>query len=198
MSDQQETSEPQPLGFLAAVVDSTDDAVIGERLDGTIVTWNPGAERLYGYRADEIVGQHISVLVPPERRDELEQALERVRGGARVPSFETVRVRKDGSLVDVSVTVSPVHDKDGALIGASAIARDVTDLHQALTAVRRQAAQLHDEVLQGVATAKLALELGDNDMLTSTLTSTLEVVRAMVSQLVSENPVPGSLRRLEG
>src|SRR5207244_12135088 len=95
----------QLLRFVAAVVDSTDDAVIGKTLDGTIVSWNPGAERLYGYAADEVVGQHVAVLVPPDRREELERILEILRTGERVPSFETVRLRKDGSLVDVSVTM---------------------------------------------------------------------------------------------
>src|SRR5205814_7857816 len=125
--------------------------------------------------------------------------MERLRAGQRVRSFETVRVRKDGTAVDVSLTMSFVRDADGLLIGASAIARDLTDVHRAVAAVRRQATQLHDEVLQGVATAKLALELGDNDLLTKTLSSTLEIVRAMVSTLVSSDPVPGALRRpLEG
>jgi PAS domain S-box-containing protein len=188
-------SPGQLLRFLAAVVDSTDDAVIGKTLDGTILSWNGGAEKLYGYTAEEAVGQHVSILVPPEHREELEGILDRLRSGQRVPSFETVRVRKDGTLVDVSVTMSPVRDDDGVLVGASAIARDVTHVHQALTTVQRQATQLHDEVLQGVATAKLALELGDNDLLTTTLSSTLEIVRAMVSQLVSTEPVPGELRR---
>ena len=90
-----------------------------------------------------------------------------------------------------------MRDDDGRLMGSSAIARDVSELHRATAAIKRQAAQLHDEVLQGVATAKLALELGDNDLLTATLSSTLEVVRAMVSQLVSTEPAPGSLRRRE-
>ena len=192
-------TEASDVRFLAAVVDSTDDAVIGKTLEGTIVSWNPGAQILYGFSAEEVIGQHVSVLVPPERREELEGILETLRAGERVPTFETVRLRKDGALVDVSVTMSPVRDDDGVLIGASAIARDVTDVHRALVTVRRQATQLHDEVLQGVATAKLALELGDNDLLSTTLSSTLEIVRTMVSQLVSSDPVPGALRRpLEG
>ena len=198
MTDEPErAAEDQLPRFLAAVVDSTDDAVIGKNLDGTIVSWNPGAEALYGYAADEMVGRNISILVPADRQDEMAAVMERLRAGQRVPSFETVRIRKDGTAVDVSVTTSPVHDADGLLIGASAIARDITDLHKAVAAVRRQATQLHDEVLQGVATAKLALELGDNDLLTKTLSSTLEIVRAMVSTLVETHPRPGALRRPE-
>src|SRR5207253_5257308 len=188
----------QLLRFLAAVIDSTDDAVIGKRLDGTIVSWNAGAQNLYGYQAGEIVGEHVSVIVPPDRREEFEAVMEHLRAGRRVPSFETVRVKKDGGLVDISVTMSPVRNDEGELIGASAIARDITDLQRALSAVRRQATQLHDEVLQGVATAKLALELGDNDLLTTSLSSTLEIVRAMVSHLLGGEPEPGMLRRPEG
>ena len=146
MTDEpQGAAEDQLPRFLAAVVDSTDDAVIGKSLDGTIVSWNPGAATLYGYAADEIVGRHISELVPADRQAELEDVLDSLRAGRRVHSFETVRLRKDGTTVDVSVTMSPVYDADGLLIGASAIARDITDVHRAMATVRRQATQLHDE-----------------------------------------------------
>ncbi|HVS28779.1 MAG TPA: diguanylate cyclase, partial [Solirubrobacteraceae bacterium] len=105
---------------------SSHDAIIGKDLDGVITSWNVGAERLYGYTAAEIAGKSISVLVPPGRDDELPEILRRVRGGERVDDFETVRSRKDGTQVDVSMTVSPIRDPDGHVVGVSTIARDVS------------------------------------------------------------------------
>ena len=112
--------------YLAAIVDSTDDAVIGKTLDGTIISWNKGAERIYGYTADEVVGQPISVLIPEDRKDELPDILSRLARGERIEHYLTKRRRKDGEIIDISVTISPVHDKSGTIVGASAIARNVT------------------------------------------------------------------------
>ncbi len=111
---------------LAYIVESSDDAIVGKDLDGIVVSWNQGAERLYGYRADEIIGQSLSLLAPPDQPDELPRILERIRRGERIEHFETVRIRKDGSRVDVSVTVSPIRDAAGRIVGASKIARDIT------------------------------------------------------------------------
>ena len=97
--------------YLAAIVESSDDAIIGKTLDGKIASWNRGAERLYGYTAEEIVGQPLSVLVPPDHPDELPAIMERIKRGERIEHFETVRVRKDGSRVDVSLTISPVRER---------------------------------------------------------------------------------------
>lgn len=116
---------------LAAIVESTDDAIISKTPDGIIVSWNKGAERIYGYTAREIVGSHISILVLPEERDELDAMLDRLRAGQSVEHLERVRVRKDGALIDVSLTISPIKDDSGRIIGVSTIARDVTDLKQA-------------------------------------------------------------------
>ena len=112
--------------YLAAIVDSTDDAVIGKTLDGTIISWNTGAERIYGYTADEVIGQAISILIPPDRADELPAILSRIARGERIDHYLTKRARKGGELIDVSVTISPVQDETGKIVGASAIARDVT------------------------------------------------------------------------
>jgi PAS domain S-box-containing protein len=112
--------------YLAAIVDSTDDAVIGKTLDGTIISWNKGAERIYGYAAAEVVGRPISILIPSERADELPAILSRLARGERIEHYLTKRVRKDGVVIDISVTISPVQDATGKIIGASAIARDVT------------------------------------------------------------------------
>ena len=112
--------------YLASIVRSSDDAIIGKTLDGTVVSWNGGAERLYGYRAEEIIGQPISILFPPYRPEELSDILERVRRGQRVERMETVRLRKDGTAVEVSMIISPIRDSQGRVIGASSVARDIT------------------------------------------------------------------------
>lgn len=111
---------------LAAIVESSGDAVIGKTLDGIITSWNHGAERIYGYTAAEIVGQSITTIAPPERRDEIKEILERLKQGKSVEHSETVRVRKDGRRIDISLTISPIKDSDGQIIGASTIARDIT------------------------------------------------------------------------
>jgi len=117
--------------LLAAIVDSSDDAIIGKRLDGTIVSWNAGAQKLYGYSADEVMGRPITILVPGDRSDEIPDFLKRISQGERIDHYETVRLRKDGEHVDVAVTVSPIKDKAGRLVGASSIARDITAHKQA-------------------------------------------------------------------
>jgi len=112
--------------FLAAIVESSDDAIIGKDLDGVIVTWSHGAERLYGYSADEVRGRSVALLMPADRPNELAAILDRVRAGQRVEHKETVRRTKDGRLVNVSVTVSPVRDAAGTVIGGATVARDLT------------------------------------------------------------------------
>jgi PAS domain S-box-containing protein len=116
---------------LAAIVESCDDAIIGETLDGTIVSWNPGAERIYGYSTDEAQGRPRAILVPPDCPDEETEAFARVRGGERVDCLETVRRTKDGRTIAVSLRVSPIEDSQGRIIGVSTIARDITDRKRA-------------------------------------------------------------------
>ncbi|MDD1717997.1 MAG: PAS domain S-box protein, partial [Methanoregulaceae archaeon] len=122
---------------LAAIVDSSDDAIIGKSLDGTIVSWNSGAEKLYGYRAHEAVGRDISMLVPHDLTDDSSYLLDQVRRGERVRHYETLRRRKDGSHIHVSLTLSPIRDRGGRLIGASTIARDITERKKAEEAIAR-------------------------------------------------------------
>jgi two-component system CheB/CheR fusion protein len=112
---------------LASIVESSDDAIISKDLAGNITSWNAGAERLFGYKPDEVIGKPISILVPPDRRDELPGILDSIRQGARVQHYDTVRLRKDGNLVNISLTISPIKDEQGHVIGASKIARDVTE-----------------------------------------------------------------------
>jgi PAS domain S-box-containing protein len=119
------------LRQIAAIVENSDDAIISKDLNGRILSWNPGAERLYGYTAAEAVGQSITMLIPNDRPDEEPHILEQIRRGERVHHYETVRMRKDGSLLDVSLTVSPVKDAEGRIVGASKIARDITERKRA-------------------------------------------------------------------
>ena len=122
--------------YLTAIVEASEDAIIGKKLDGTIVSWNRGAEKIYGYKAEEVVGHSLAILLPPDKPDELTGILKKLRRGQRIESYETTRVHKDGHLIDVSVTISPVKDKAGKVVGASAIARDITKRKQAETALR--------------------------------------------------------------
>jgi len=112
---------------LAAIVESSDDAILGKTLDGVITSWNSGAAALYGYTADEIIGRNVSVLVPPDRIGELGPIMHQLRRGQRVDHFETQRRHKDGSIVDVSVCISPIKDASGTVTGASTVARDITE-----------------------------------------------------------------------
>ena len=115
------------LAELGAIVASTNDAIIGKSLDGTVTSWNAAAERVYGYSTSEMVGQSISLVIPDDRADELPEILDRISRGESVHPFETVRVRKDGSRVNVALTISPIKDPHGVVVGASTIARDITD-----------------------------------------------------------------------
>jgi PAS domain S-box-containing protein len=114
-------------GFLTALLDSAEDAILAKDRNGTITYWNAAAERLYGYPSDEIVGRSVSLLIPPERKGELERILETVDRGERVERFETTRLTRDGRTIDVSLIVSPIRAAGGEIVGASSIARDLTD-----------------------------------------------------------------------
>ena len=116
--------------LLAAIVNSSDDAIIGKTTDGVITTWNPAAERMYGYAAEEIIGQPITVLCPPDRVAEVREVLRKIGNGERVSYHETLRRRKDGTVFPVSVAISPVHDQRHVLIGASSIARDISERYR--------------------------------------------------------------------
>ena len=121
---------------MAAIVDSSDDAIISKNLDGIIKSWNRGAERVFGYTADEAVGKHITLIIPADRREEETEILARLRRSEHIDHFETIRQRKDGSLIDISLSVSPVKDSSGAVIGASKVARDITERKNAERSLR--------------------------------------------------------------
>ena len=119
------------IGRMASIVESSDDAIVSKDLDGVVATWNRGAERIFGYTAAEMIGKPITTLIPPDRHHEEVKILERLRRGEHIDHYETVRQRKDGSLVDISLTISPVMDTAGKVVGASKIARDISERKQA-------------------------------------------------------------------
>jgi PAS domain S-box-containing protein len=137
---------------LVAIVESSHDAIISKDLNGVIATWNQAAERLFGYASQEVVGKFITILIPPDRLDEEPQILGRIRRGERVDHFETVRVRKDGTHVHVSLTISPVRNEEGNIIGASKIARDITD-QKAIEARLRDSERWFKDLLAAIPAA---------------------------------------------
>jgi len=140
-----------------ALVESSEDAIVNKTLDGTITAWNPGAEKIFGYPAQEAVGKSISMLVPPERADEESEILGRIRRGERVEHFETTRIRKDGRTIDVSVTISPIRDSRGTIVGASKIATEITERKRAEAAVKESLATT-TAALKELADQKFALD----------------------------------------
>jgi PAS domain S-box-containing protein len=142
------TSEPDQRNgigqaFLASIVASSDDAIVTKDLDGIIGTWNKNAERIFGYAADEAIGKPITIIVPPHLHDEEMAILARIRRGEHIDHFETVRRRKDGTLIDISLTISPVKDAMGTIVGASKIPRDITARKAAEVMLREQTRRLN-------------------------------------------------------
>jgi PAS domain S-box-containing protein len=128
-----------PQAHLAAIIRSSDDAIVSKDLNGIITSWNPAAEKMFGYTADEVVGRSILVIIPDDRRSEEDEVIAKVKGGDGVDHYETKRQRKDGSLIDISLTVSPITDSTGKIVGASKIARDITE--------RKRIAEAHEASL---------------------------------------------------
>ena len=134
--DVTERKDAERTNLLAAIVDSAADAIISKSLEGVITSWNKGAEQMFGYSAKEAVDRHITLIIPPDRRDEEATILERVKRGDHIENFETVRFRKDGTQLYISLTVSPVKDGAGRIVGASKVARDITERKRGLEALR--------------------------------------------------------------
>jgi PAS domain S-box-containing protein len=145
----------QPEALLAAIIDSTDDAVIGKNLEGGILSWNKGAEIMYGYSAEEVIGKNISLIIPPDKISEIDFFLKNILAGKTTVHHETVRSKKDGSPVQVSLTVSPIKDKSGDIIGGSTIARNISDskkLENQLLEGRSRTQAILDNVVDGIIT----------------------------------------------
>ena len=189
--------------LLAALVRSSNDAIYSKDDEARITSWNPAAENLYGYTVDEVLGRPISILVPADRRGEEIDILNKILQGDHIEHYETVRVRKDGTVVEVSVSVSPVHDTEGQVVEAAVIARDISErrrMQQALAdEQRKQALDLNDAVVQGLASAKMALELQDHERGLENVTKTLVSAQKIVTRLLDESGVvdPGDLVRSE-
>jgi PAS domain S-box-containing protein len=146
---------------LAAIVESSDDAIVSKNLSGVITSWNKGAERVLGHTAEEAVGRHITLIIPSDRNAEEAMILDRIRRGEPVEHFETVRVRKDGTHVDVSLTISPVRDSTGRVIGASKVARDVTERKRIAEAIKETELAARLLKLQDEERRRMARELHD-------------------------------------
>ncbi|MEQ1843802.1 MAG: PAS domain S-box protein, partial [Verrucomicrobiales bacterium] len=134
--------EELAAAHLAAIVRSSTDAIVGKDLQGRVTSWNAGAERMFGYSSSEMLGQPITRLIPPDQLDDEERILTQIRRGEFVESFETVRMKKDGRLIDVAVTVSPIKDSRGAIIGASKSARDISERKRSEAALKESEARL--------------------------------------------------------
>lgn len=172
--------------FLASVVEHSDDAIITKDLNGRVTSWNKSAERIFGYTAEEMIGQPIAILAPPDRLNEMPAILQRVRTGERVDHYQTARKTKDGRLVDISLTVSPVKDGNGRIIGASKIARDVTEqvraakrlseLNAALLKSEAEAREARDwlgTTLRGIGDAVIATDASGNIKLLNAVAESL-------------------------
>jgi diguanylate cyclase (GGDEF)-like protein/PAS domain S-box-containing protein len=204
---------------LAAIVEPTDDAVYSKSLDGEILTWNPGAQLLYGYTAEEAIGRSVSILSPADRPSEIPEILERIRRGERIEHYETERVRKDGSRVHISLSVSPIEDLSGRVIASSAIARDITDrkraeeqiaflaYHDKLTGLPNRAR--FDELItmglararrQGLGLAVLYLDLDDFKVVNDTLGHAAgdDLLRQVAQRLLAASRETDGVARLGG
>jgi PAS domain S-box-containing protein len=172
---------------LAAIVESSDDAIIGKNLNGIITSWNRGAERIFGYSGAEIIGQSVVVLIPPDRQQEEPGILARLRRGGRVDHYETVRRCKDGSLIHISLTVSPIRNSSGQIIGASKIARNITERirrEQTLQQMREDLGKLNEQLEQRVKerTSELAETVADLEAFSYSITHDLRApLRSMQS-----------------
>jgi PAS domain S-box-containing protein len=182
---------------LAAVVESSDDAIVSKDLNGTINTWNRGAEKIFGYTASEVVGKPMLMLLPSERVNEESDILARIRRGKRVEHFETVRVRKNGGKIDVSVTISPIKNSSGVIVGASNVARDITERKQAEERLAEQAEELSRQA-EELLRSRLALET-QTLMLQSVLDSMAEGLVAADEQgrFIIWNPAAAKILGLE-
>jgi PAS domain S-box-containing protein len=148
---------------MASIVESSDDAIISKDLNGIITSWNESAERIFGYMAEDVIGEPITMLIPPDRHDEEPKILERIRRGGRVEHYETVRQRKDGSKIDISLTISPVKNAEGKIVGASKIARDITERKRTEAQVAVLAREAEHRAKNILATVQATVHLSQSD-----------------------------------
>ena len=172
--ERQAREQAEAAGKLAAIVDSSEDAIISKTLGGIIQSWNAAAERIFGYTAEEAVGRPITMLFPADRLEEEERIIARIRSGERVEHFDTVRLRKDGTAIPISLTISPLKDGEGRIIGASKIARDITERKRAEAALRHSEGRLAAELEATTRLHDLSTRLLSAADLTTALDDVLE------------------------
>ena len=156
-------SAEQRLRSLASIVESSDDAIVSKNLDGIIANWNRGAERIFGYTSEEAIGQPITMVIPADRQSEEREILTRIRRGERIDHYETIRRRKDGSLIVVSLSVSPVRNAEGQIIGASKIARDITEQKQSQEQIATLAREAEHRSKNLLATVQATVRLSQSE-----------------------------------
>ena len=161
ITDRKRAEETKQL--LSTIVQFSDDAIISKDLEGIIKSWNAGAERIFGYTAREAIGQSVEILIPADRLNEEAEIINRIRRGERIEHYETVRRRKDGSLIDISLTVSPIRDAKGKVLGASKIARDITDRKRSEAHISVLAHEAEHRAKNVLATAQATLHLTEAD-----------------------------------
>jgi PAS domain S-box-containing protein len=172
--EKQAVEQAEAARKLAAIVDSSEDAIISKTLDGIIQSWNAAAERIFGYTAAEAVGRHITMLFPADRLEEEDRIIARIRAGERVEHFDTVRLRKDGTAIPISLTISPIRDEEGRIVGASKIARDITERTVAEAALRHSEGRLAAELEATTRLHDLSIRLLSATDLTTALDDVLE------------------------
>lgn len=180
--------------WLAAIVESSSDAIISKTLDGIITSWNGAAESLFGYRADEVIGCHISILAAPGKEQEMASIIERIRRNERVQPYETKRRRKDGSLIHVSLTVSPILDEAGHVVGASKIARDITERKKHEERLQLLTSELDHRAKNVLAVAQAMLRLTRADNIDQYMTAVEGRIGALarIHTQVAENRWDGA------
>jgi PAS domain S-box-containing protein len=167
--------------WLASIVEFSDDAILSKNLDGIVTSWNRGAERVFGYLAEEVIGKPITILIPAERHHEENVILERIRRGDRVDHLETVRRRKDGNLIDMSLTISPVRDASGTVLGSSTIARDITERRRSEVQISVLAREAEHRAKNLLANVKAMVRLSRAD----TLDSLKEAIEGRIEALAN-------------
>ena len=170
--------------LLASIIDSSDDAIFTKTLDGIITTWNKAAERIYGYQADEMVGQPVSLLIPPGHPNEMTEILEKIHNGEQLDHYETTRCTKDGATISISLTVSPLYDPAGRIVGASSIARDITERERVQEQVRF-AARYTRSLLE--ATADPLVTISREGKITDVNEATIRATGVVRDQLVGND-----------
>ena len=186
--------------WLAAIVDSSNDAIISKRLDGVITTWNAAAEKLFGYSEAEAVSQPITLIIPADLQDEEKEILRKLRAGDRIEHYETRRVTRDGRLLDVSITISPVRDARGTIVGASKILRDITETKRIRAALRESERRLASELagvrtLQSIST-RLISELKQESLCEQILDAAMDLMAADAASIQMLTPGGQSLELL--